>query len=223
MSRNAWIIFVVICVMVLGGLVFVSRQEKVEVGDVKTHKIVEPSAANGNIGDHVFGSDEGKVVLVEYGDFQCPACKSAYPVLKNIKEEYKDDLTFIFRNNPITQIHPNAKVASAAAEAAGLQGKYWEMHDILYEQQNAWANASIDERQALLINLAEEIEVPDIDKLKADMSSEEINDKINFDLTLGRKDNVSGTPSIFLNGERVESNVWADIVKFKELIEKTIG
>jgi len=124
-SRNTWIIFIVICVAILGGLIFLSRQDRADVGEVNTNSIVAASEANGNIGDHVYGSTEGKVLLIEYGDFQCPACASAYPILKEIKEEYKDDLTFIFRNNPITQIHPNAKAAAAAAEAAGLQGKYW--------------------------------------------------------------------------------------------------
>ena len=223
MSRNAWIIFVVISMTVLGGLIMLSRQNKVEIGaDVKTDRIVKPAVANGNIGDHVFGSDEGKAVLVEYGDFQCPACRSAHPLLKEVKEKYKDDLTFIFRNNPITLKHPNAKVASAAAEAAGLQGKFWEMHDILYEQQLSWANASIDDRQSFFVDMAKEIEVPDIDKFQADMKSKEITDKISFDLALGRKDGVTGTPTIFFNGERLESDVWADIDKLSALIDKTI-
>ncbi len=222
MSRNAWIIFVVICVTILGGLIYLSRQDKVQVGEVKTNKIVKATAASGNIGDHVFGSSEGKVLLIEYGDFQCPACGSAHPILKEISQEYKDDLTFIFRNNPITQIHPNAKVAAAAAEAAGLQGKYWEMHDILYEQQTTWSNASIDDRQAFFIDMAKEVAVPDIDKFKKDLSSSKVSSKINFDLALGRKDNVSATPTIFFNGKHLESDVWTDLTKFKALVEDAI-
>lgn len=222
MSRNTWIIFIVICVAILGGLIFLSRQDRADVGEVNTNSIVAASEANGNIGDHVYGSTEGKVLLIEYGDFQCPACASAYPILKEIKEEYKDDLTFIFRNNPITQIHPNAKAAAAAAEAAGLQGKYWEMHDALYEQQSDWENASIDERLPLFVAMAEAIGVEDIDKFKRDIESEAVNSKINFDLSLGRKDNVSGTPTIFLDQEKLESDVWANKEAFKAKVEEAL-
>lgn len=220
MSRNAWIIFAAICVVILGGLIFLSRQNRAEIGDVNTKEIVKASTASGNIGDHVYGSTEGKVVLVEYGDFQCPSCQAAYPILKELKEEFKDDLTFIFRNNPITQIHPNAKVAAAAAEAAGLQGKFWEMHDKLYEQQNTWGNASIDERVSHMLTIAEEVGIKDMDKFKSDMESKAVSDKINFDLGLGRKDNVTGTPTILLGGEKVED--WADKDVFKQKIEDAI-
>jgi protein-disulfide isomerase len=219
-SRNAWIIFAAICVVILGSLIFLSRQNRAEVGDVNTKEIVKASAASGNIADHVYGATEGKVVLVEYGDFQCPSCQAAYPILKELKEEFKDELTFIFRNNPITQIHPNAKVAAAAAEAAGLQGKFWEMHDKLFEQQNTWGNASIDERVSHMLAIAEEVGIKDMDKFKSDMESKAVSDKINFDLSLGRKDNVTGTPTILLNGEKVED--WADKDVFKQKIEDAI-
>ena len=221
MSRNTWIIFIVICIAILGGLIFLSRQDRADVGEVNTNAIVAASEANGNIGDHVYGSTEGNVLLIEYGDFQCPACKSAFPILQEIKEEYKDKLTFIFRNNPITQIHPNAR-AAAAAEAAGLQGKYWEMHDALYEQQDDWSNASVDERLSFFVAMAKEVGIDDIDQFKRDIESDAVSSKINFDLSLGRKDNVSGTPTIFLNQEQLESDVWANKEALKAKVEEAL-
>ena len=222
MSRNTWIIFIVICIAILGGLIFLSRQDRADVGEVNTNAIVAASEANGNIGDHVYGSTEGNVLLIEYGDFQCPACKSAFPILQEIKEEYKDKLTFIFRNNPITQIHPNARAAAAAAEAAGLQGKYWEMHDALYEQQDDWSNASVDERLSFFVAMAKEVGIDDIDQFKRDIESDAASSKINFDLSLGRKDNVSGTPTIFLNQEQLESDVWANKEALKAKVEEAL-
>ncbi len=222
MSRNTWIIFIVICIAILGGLIFLSRQDRADVGEVNTNAIVAASEANGNIGDHVYGSTEGNVLLIEYGDFQCPACKSAFPILQEIKEEYKDKLTFIFRNNPITQIHPNARAAAAAAEAAGLQGKYWEMHDALYEQQDDWSNASVDERLSFFVAMAKEVGIDDIDQFKRDIESDAVSSKINFDLSLGRKDNVSGTPTIFLNQEQLESDVWANKEALKAKVEEAL-
>tara|TARA_B100001245_G_scaffold112184_1_gene82197 strand:- start:18099 stop:18767 length:669 start_codon:yes stop_codon:yes gene_type:complete len=221
-SRNTWIIFIVICIAILGGLIFLSRQDRADVGEVNTNAIVAASEANGNIGDHVYGSTEGNVLLIEYGDFQCPACKSAFPILQEIKEEYKDKLTFIFRNNPITQIHPNARAAAAAAEAAGLQGKYWEMHDALYEQQDDWSNASVDERLSFFVAMAKEVGIDDIDQFKRDIESDAVSSKINFDLSLGRKDNVSGTPTIFLNQEQLESDVWANKEALKAKVEEAL-
>lgn len=223
MSRNAWIIFAVICAAVLGTLVFVARQNRIDVGDVNTNKIITASEANGNIADHVYGSDAGKTILVEYGDFQCPACRSAFPLLTLLKIEFKDDLTFIFRNSPLTQIHPNAKAAAAAAEAAGLQGKFWEMHDKLFEKQDEWASAAAEKRLSFFVSMAKEAGVKDIEKFKADIESKRVNDKITYDLALARKDGVNSTPTIFLDGKRIDSETWADTEKFKSMIQESIN
>lgn len=222
MSKKAWIIFAAICVVVLGGLVFLSRGNQVDVSKVEDLKIVAASEQNGNIADHTFGTTAGKAVLIEYGDFQCPACGSAFPILKSLTEEFKEDLTFIFRNNPLTSLHPNARAASAAAEAAGLQGKYWEMHDILYQQQDTWGNAAIDKRLSYFEGYAKQIGVKDMDKFKTDMSSERVGDKINFDLALGKKVGVSGTPTILLDGKKIESDTWSNKDKFKSAIEEAL-
>jgi len=222
-SKKAWIIFVAICVAVLGGLVFFNRKDKVDVGSVDQGKILAASPASGNIADHVFGDTSGKTVLIEYGDFQCPACASAHPNLKEVTEEFKDKLTFIFRNNPLTTIHPNARAGAAAAEAAGLQGKYWEMHDLLYEQQNQWSSADASQRSTLFSGYAQQVGVKSLEKFRTDMAGSAVNEKIDYDLALGKTVQVSGTPTILLNGEKIESSVWSDKAKLKAAVEKALN
>lgn len=218
MSKKAWIIFAAVCVAVLGGLVFLSRKDKVDVGNVDQTKIVAASSASGNIAEHVFGNKNSKVVLIEYGDFQCPACGSAYPNLKEVSEKYKEKIAFVFRNNPLTTIHPNARAASAAAEAAGLQGKYWEMHDVLYERQNQWSSADTTKRTSFFESYAKEAGVKDMDKFRTDMASKSVNSKIDYDLALGKKVPVTGTPTILLNGKTIDSETWGDKTKLDKAI-----
>jgi len=221
-SKKTWIIFVAICVVVLGGLVYASRKDKVEVGDVDQSSIVAASTANGNIADHVFGKADSKVVLVEYGDFQCPACGSAYPNLKDVTEEFKDKIAFVFRNNPLTTIHPNARAGAAAAEAAGLQDKYWEMHDVLYERQNEWSAADTNQRKTFFESYASQVGVKDMDKFRTDMAGKAVNSKIDYDLALGKKVPVTGTPTILLDGNKIESDVWSNKAKLKTAVEDAL-
>lgn len=222
MSKKTWMIFIVICVAVLGGLIFISRKDKINVDAIEMTKATAASNANGNIADHVFGNKDSKVVLIEYGDFQCPACGSAYPIIKEVTDAYKDKVAFIFRNNPLTAIHPNARAGSAAAEAAGLQGKYWDMHDALYENQTSWSSAAVDKRTDMFVAYASQIGVKDKDKFKKDMESKAVNNKIDFDLALGKRVPVSGTPTILLNNKKIESDVWSDKDKFKAAIEDAL-
>ena len=221
-NRNTWIIFGVVVIALLGGLIFTSKKEAVSVGDVDVAKIQTAKAESGNIADHVFGKADAKVTLIEYGDFQCPGCASAFPTLKELSEEYKDQIAFVFRNNPLPTLHPNARAAAAAAEAAGLQGKYWEMHDKLYEEQTNWSSLSVDERLAKFTTYATVVGVTNIDKFKADLDSEPVKAKINYDLALGKKAEVTGTPTILLNNQKVESDVWSDKAKFKQAIEDAL-
>ena len=222
MSKKTWIIFIVACIALLGGLVYLSRKDQVDVSGVNQGEVISANASNGNIADHTLGDRNSKNVLIEYGDFECPGCQSAYPKIKEVVDTYNDRLVFIFRNNPLTSIHPNARVGAAAAEAAGLQGKYWEMHDMLYEKQQTWSKASVDKRVDILIGYARDIGVKDTDKFKTDMQSKRVNDKINFDLALGKKVPVSGTPTILINGKQIESTTWNDSNAFKKAVENEL-
>lgn len=202
----------IVTIIVLGGLILLSRKDKANVAGADQNTIIAASTDNGNVADHVFGKKDSKVIFIEYGDFQCPYCGDAYAKVKSVTEDYKDKIAFVFRNYPLPTIHPNAKAAAAAAEAAGLQGKYWEMHDRLYELQSQWKSTTTDARTSQLVEYAQMIGVTDIDKFKTDMSSNNVNKKINFDLALGNKAKVTGTPTFFINGELVPQTVSSSII-----------
>lgn len=221
MTTKSWIIFTAICVLLFGGLLFWSQRERVDVSDVNTNAILTGSDASGGIGDHVKGNKDAKVILVEYGDFQCPGCAGAYPTVKSLVEKYGDHMAVVFRHFPLTSIHPNARAASAAAVAASLQGeeKFWSMHDLLFENQSAWQNASPEDRTELFTGYAAAADVneDEFTTALAEQSSQ-INRKISFDQALGRKLNITGTPSFFLNGKQLTS----EQIGSEEAFEKAI-
>tara|TARA_B100001105_G_C22374224_1_gene436470 strand:- start:417 stop:1112 length:696 start_codon:yes stop_codon:yes gene_type:complete len=214
MDKFRWIIFAAIIVLVLGGLIVYSRMNStsVDVSNVDATAIIGPSEQNGNIGDHVYNDTESSVILVEYGDFQCPGCGSAHPYVKTLLEEYGDRISFVFRNFPLTSIHPNARAAAAAAEAAGLQGKYWEMHDVIFENQSEWQNANTSDRLTTFISYAEDLDL-DVAQFENDFASSAVSQKISFDQALGSKEGVDSTPSFFLNGERLPDEASAGILQ----------
>jgi protein-disulfide isomerase len=217
LSKKAWIIFAAVCVVVLGGLIYLSGKNKIDVSNVDISKIQPANAQSGQIADHVFGKADSKVMLVEYGDYQCPGCGSAYPTLKALSEKYEGQIAFVFRNFPLTTIHPNARAAAAVAEAAGLQGKYWEMHNKLYETQSSWENLSGTERTDFFAGYASDLGM-NVDTFKADLSGANVNQKISFDQAVGKKAKVNATPTIYLNGKQIEQDTWGDQAKFDKAI-----
>lgn len=217
MSKKAWIIFAAVCVAFLGGLIYFSSMNRTNVDTVDLNAILAPAEQSGNIGDHVFGNKDAKVILVEYGDFQCPGCGNVHPTVKELTEKYEDDVAFVFRNLPLTNIHPNARAAAAAAEAAGLQGKYWDMHNLLFESQSAWSNVSSSERIELFATYAKEVGI-NVETFKEDITSSAINQKINFDRALAAKANASATPAFFLDGKSLDNSTWNDPKVFEEAI-----
>ncbi len=228
MNKVGWIIFSAVVVALLGGLIVWARlsNPSIDVSSVNNNSIISASAQNGDIADHTKGSQDGKVLLVEYGDFQCPSCLRAHPNVNSLIEEYNDDVTLVFRNFPLTSIHPNARAAAAVAEAAGLQGKYWEMHDKLFESQNDWGNLSSSERTERFKGYAEELNL-DMGKFNTDIASENVSRKISFDQALGRESKVSATPTFFLNGEQLDNAtasgiVQGDMTAIKEKIDALI-
>lgn len=218
MSNKAWIIFAVVAIGLLSALVIVSGRGKVDVNSINTHSILSASEVSGNIADQVYGKADSKVVLIEYGDFQCPTCGTTHPIIRSLSEKYKDQMAFVFRNFPITNAHPNARAAAAAVESAGLQGKYWDMHNKLFESQQAWSSLSPNDRGGYFTNAAKELGL-DTEKFNTDMASANVTRKISFDQALGKKDNVSGTPTVFLNGQTVELSTLTDSTKLDELLK----
>ena len=209
MDKIRWIIFGVICVLVLGGLVFLANKDKQDVSNINPSNII--ASENGSIGDHVYGNKNSKVILFEYGDFQCPSCGAAFPQVKTIKEKYKDQIAFVFRNLPLTSIHPNALAAASAAEAAGKQGKFWEMHDQLYENQNSWSSASVETRNDIFEQYAQAVGL-NMDQYRSDLTSKAVTEKISRDRAIASKLKAQSTPTFYLGDQLVVSDVNQNIV-----------
>lgn len=144
--------------------------------------------------DHTQGSSDASLVIVEYGDYQCPYCGAAYPVLKELMKEFGDQIRFVFRNFPLSEMHQYARTAALAAEAAALQGKFWEMHDAIYENQE-YLNADLP------LKLAEKLGL-NIPQFKADIHKKELAEKVDTDFESGIVSGVNGTPSFFINGNK---------------------
>ena len=166
--------------------------------------------------DWVKGEREAKLSLVEFGDFQCPACADYHPLVKRLSEEFSKDLRVVYRHYPLIAIHKKAYDSSRASEAAGRQGKFWEMHDMLYEKQTDWANEG--NHRDKFIEYAKVLGL-DEEKFKSDFDSKEVEDKINADLASGTSLGVNATPTFFLNGQKVQPRSYED---FKKLVEDQV-
>jgi protein-disulfide isomerase len=151
--------------------------------------------------DHAAGLDDAPVTLVEYGDFECPYCGMAYPVVKSAQRELGKQLRFVFRNFPLAEAHPHALFAAEAAEAAAAQGKFWEMHDLLFEHQDALEPPDI-------IGYAKSLGL-DMAQLARDLKDPKYTKRVRDDFRSGVRSGVNGTPTFFINGSRFEGS-WAN-------------
>lgn len=221
MDRTRWILFTVICVAVLGILIVNKKSDDVDVSNTNANKVITADKKNKETPDHVFGSEQKKTVLIEYGDFQCPGCASLFPTLNPLKEKYKQQLTFVFRNFPLTSIHPNALAAATAAEAAGLQNKWWEYHDLLYENQNDWSSVDSSKRTDVFVGYAQKLGL-NVTTFKKDLESEEIAKKIARDQALGKKIGATSTPTLVLDGKVIAQDQWSSPEKLEETIREAI-
>lgn len=161
------------------------------------------------------GAENPKVTLVEYADFECPACSTYQSVLKEIKETFKADLQFVYRQFPLP-MHRNALAAARASEAAGLQGKFWEMHDLLYAKQKEWGGKT-SEDATLFEKYATELGL-DLEKFKQDVLSDTVQGAVDRGLESGKALKVRGTPTFFLNGEQVSpesAQAFKDLIRSK--------
>ncbi|MEK7597210.1 MAG: thioredoxin domain-containing protein [Patescibacteria group bacterium] len=170
--------------------------------------------------DHTKWSPERKNLLIEYSDFQCPACKGAHDFLKTIEASVSADfeitkkVAFVYRHFPLYQIHDKANVAAYATEAAGRQGKFWEMTDLLFDNQLTWKESK-NPQQEDFINYAKELKL-DLEKFKKDIDSTEVKNRVTQDLREAEQMEVSSTPTFFLNGQKVEVNSYTE---FKTLLK----
>ena len=160
------------------------------------------SSTNGfldiNEHDHVQGTDDAPVTLIEYGDFECSYCGAAYPIIKEIQEQAGDRLRFVFRRFPLAQMHPHAEKAAEASEAAAAQGEFWEMHDTLYEHQDRLGLNS-------LVRYAGELDL-DTDRFDRELREGVHENQVRKDFMSGVRSGVNGTPTFFINGKRFDGD-----------------
>jgi protein-disulfide isomerase len=144
--------------------------------------------------DHIQGPADAPVTLVEYGDYECPYCGAAYPIIKDIQARMGDRLRFVFRNFPISTTHPHAEQAAEAAEAAGVQDRFWEMHDLLYENQQRLGEQDLHGYAAAL--------GLDVERFARELADHTYAERVREDFMSGVRSGVNGTPTFYVNGAR---------------------
>lgn len=217
------VIAVVGAILVFGGgssNAFVGDPLKVATGekpaDAKPDDKVQPA-------DMVKGAGKKGVTIIEFGDFECPACYGFYLELDQVLKTYGDDIQFVFRHNPLTSLHPNAFAAHRASVAAANQGKFWEMYDLIYRGQPTWSRQQTGlttaQAASIFVGYAEQLEL-DIAKFKTDVDSQETFNYIDSHLDSGRQLDVVGTPTLYINGELVSLRTFAELQQY---IDDIIG
>ena len=156
--------------------------------------------------DHIQGDPKAPIILVEYGDYECPHCGHAYPIVKRVRNHFGKRLAFAFRNFPLSEMHPNAEAAAETAEFAGAHKRFWEMHDGIFENQQSLG-------EPLFLELAEKLKLPTTD-LEAALEAGEYAPKVKSDFLGGVRSGVNGTPTFFINGERHDGRF-----QFEDLVE----
>jgi protein-disulfide isomerase len=152
--------------------------------------------------DHIQGPAEAAVTLIEYGDYECPYCGAAYPIVKEVQARMAERLRFVFRNFPISTAHPHAELAAEAAEAAATQGSFWEMHDLLYENQQRL-------RDEDLRSYAEKLGL-DVGRFVGELAEHVHADRVHEDFMSGVRSGVNGTPTFYINGARHDDSYDAE-------------
>jgi protein-disulfide isomerase len=157
-----------------------------------------PTPAGGSV-----ATSKGVVTIDEYGDYQCPPCGALHPIIKTLKGEYGDRIQFAFHHFPLTQLHSHALEASSAAAAAGLQGKFWEMHNLLYENQSVWSE--VGDFRPILLDFARKIGL-DLQRFTRDIDGIQVLTVIQDDSTRGNLLGVNSTPTVFINGQMIAND-----------------
>lgn len=209
MSKRAIIILIGI-LLALGGIVALAVWKSPQ----------KEAAINSSPGSqNIYGKEDSEVVLTEFIDFQCEACYQYYPIVKEVKELYKDKVKFQIRYLPIATSHPYAMTATKYAEAAARQGKFFEMHDKIFEGQKIWENSRTP--QADFQRYAEEIGIFN-DQFQADLKSDDVENTIRKDLRDANDAGATGTPTFVINGTLLK-DAKPTVEFFKELLDKKLG
>ena len=217
MSKAFWGVIIAI-VVVLGGI-FWATSNKNSTG----------SSSNVQPTNHVEGQGSTGVTLVEYGDYECPYCGQYYSTVKQVEQQYDSKIHFQFRNLPLTQIHQNAMASARAAEAAGLQGKFWQMHDLLYQNQDptertGWVADTKDVLDDYFVGYAQQLGL-NTTQFKSDFKSAKVNNMIQADIAAFNKTGAQeATPTFFLDGKQIQpQNSVSDFQKYLDAEIKAKG
>lgn len=203
------VIIGIVAVALIGvGIFYANKNDSVKIDEYDFYSIIEPTKDNGNIGDHVKGNADAPVLIFEYADYQCPGCASINPRVNKIVEELDGKLAVVYRSF-LLSYHQNGTAAASAAEAAGLQGYWKEYADKLFLEQSEWEYASPSKRSEYFNKYFEEVTEGkgDLEKFKKDIASEEVSKKISFDMGIGKKIKVAGTPAFYIDGQWIS---WGD-------------
>jgi len=180
---------VVVLFLMVGGVILFSKNPPAATTPVSAEKLTAGTK-------NVTGPKDAKVTLVEFSDYECPACGAVHPVVKDILKKYPDKIRFYYRHFPLPQ-HPDAELAAYASQAAGNQGKFWEMHDKLFENQKSLKRED-------LLSYAKDLKL-DLDKFTKDLENPEVKQQVATDLALATEINLDQTPTFFLNGVKMET------------------
>ena len=213
-NRTLLIALIIIVTLFIGAVVFIPQLSKksgddsgigssseIDLSEYNVNSYIDGNDDNGNIADHVKGADikTAKLVIFEYADYQCSGCATVNPWIKEVIQEYSDEVSVVYRTYPLTNIHPNAIAAASAVEAAGLQG-YWEEYgDLIFENQAEWFYATGSKRTEYFSNYFKAVagEAGDVNKFKADMAGDAVKAKVSFDRAIAESLKVSATPSFY--------------------------
>jgi len=204
-STQMWLIggfiAIVVALLVVAAIFSQGAQQSASTFNATTVPAIDSS-------DHVKGDLSSKVSVIEYGDFECPACGAWEPVVEQIESDYGNRVEFVFRNFPLTQIHPFAQISAQAAEAANLQGKYWQMHDLLYKNQAEWtANTSLSPADVVtkyFDGYAQSIGL-NVTQFNTDINSSAVVARVQRDITTANAAQVDHTPTFFINLAQIQN------------------
>lgn len=197
-----WITLGVVATIIVGlfgFIIYSSQQRKAE-----QERIANTPVTISDSGWTKGATESAQVTLVEYADFQCPACQANVPLVKQVLADYPEEVKFVYKHFPLSSIHKNAVAAGIAAEAAGKQGKFWEYHDVLFENQSEWSVLGASEVQDRFVQYAQTLGL-DTDMFRQDLDDKSLAEKVNTQQSEGINLGVMGTPTFFANGKRVES------------------
>jgi protein-disulfide isomerase len=226
MNKSTLIVSAIILAFLglVGYSLYKKSADSIDFSAYDRYNIIEASPSNGEIGDHFRGNPEtAKMIIIEYADMSCNHCASQNSMVERLATDYEDDVVFVFRHFLLGG-YPNSIAAAAATEAAGRQGHFFEMLNILFSNQATWYSIAQSEREATF-SAYFELVAPDGDvaKFKEDMKDKTLIKKVDFDHNLGKLSNIKGTPAFFYNSEYLPGETTGSETEFRAFLDKTLA